>query len=159
MRATLPVTVLSLGLLLAACGTAPTTVPSAGRRGSSGSTAVPLGVTPSGTTRPSAGCGPRVLVPATRSEHACVRAGHTVLVRSSERPAARYLRNWTPVVSSATSVIACHGTSYPNGSVTATCRALRAGTATLTSALVYAPGGPPEGRNPPGWRAVVTVVP
>lgn len=154
MRATLPVAVVSLGLLLAACGAASPTVPSADRRGSSG-----LGVTPPGTTAPPAGCGAKVLIPATRSEHACVRAGHTVLVRSSERPGARYLRDWTPVVSSETRVIACHGTSYPNGSVTATCRALRAGTATLTSALVYAPGGPPEGRNPPGWRAVVTVVP
>ena len=81
MRATLPVTVLSLGLLLAACGTASSTVPSADRRSSSGSTAVPLGVTPPGTTGPPAGCGSTVLVPAIRSERACVRAGLTVPAR------------------------------------------------------------------------------
>lgn len=159
MRAILALPVLSLGLLLAACGAAHPAMPSADGRTSTASTAARPGVTPPASTGRTTGCGSKVLVLAIQSERACVRAGLTVLVRSGQRPGSRYLRNWTAVTSSDSSVVACHSTTYPNGSVTATCKALRPGKPTLTSALVYAPGGPPEGRNPPGWRAVVTVVP
>lgn len=154
MRSVLAMPVLMLGLLLAACGSAPS-----GAGSASAGTAAPPGVTLSGAGGP-AGCGARVLVTAIRREHACVRRGATLRVRSSHRaPGRPYLQNWTPVVSSNPRVIACRSTSYPNGSVAAACRALRAGTATLTSALVYAGGGPPQGPHPPRWRAAVTVRP
>lgn len=153
MRSVLAMPVLMLGVLLAACGSAPS-----GAGGANSGTTAPQRMTLSGAGGP-AGCGTRVLVPAIRRERACVRAGATLRVRSSRRAGAHYLQNWTPVVSSDPRVIACRSTTHPNGSVTAACRALRAGTATLTSALVYAGGGPPQGPHPPKWRAAVTVKP
>jgi hypothetical protein len=147
-------------LLVAGCGAAtPSGTAPAGGSASSGGTA------PS-TVRPSppgpgpsdrAGCVASTDEATARTREApgqiCLIVGATLNVSSEASP----LQPWTPLSTSDPSVLACISRAGPDGTVEGTCRALRPGTATLTTntgPFAGDPHGPPQYL----WQLTVTVV-
>jgi hypothetical protein len=74
----------------------------------------------------------------------CVRVGAVLRITSAPAPE----RPWQPVTSSDPGVLACESAAGPDGTVEATCRALRPGTAAAATAE----------RGGAAWRLPVTVV-
>jgi hypothetical protein len=158
------VTVVALACVLAAgCGrgasppAAQSSVPGGSASGG-GSTASPSSpVTPGSGATGRDGCVASTDEATVRSREApgrtCLIVGATLNVTSEASP----LQPWAPLSTSDPSVLACTSSPGPDGTVTGTCRALRPGTATLstfTGPFAGDPHGPPQYT----WQLAVTVV-
>jgi hypothetical protein len=170
-RYTLFGTLLATGLIatfLAACaGTAATSPNSQGSDsvGSSGS------ATPARTARPgqppppttpasngTPGCTPaRATITARAGDQpvpVCLHPGHTLTITTEPSP----LQPWQPMTSTDPAVLMCSSQPLPQGARTATCRALRPGTATVTT--ITAPfSGDPHGPAQHTWTLTIHVQP
>jgi hypothetical protein len=83
----------------------------------------------------------------------CLVAGATLRVTSAPSPQ----RPWQPLSTSDSSVLACTSAPGADGTIDGTCRALRAGTALLSTSTGRRPGGP-DGLPDYLWQQTVLVV-
>jgi hypothetical protein len=152
----------TLALTLSACARPTAGIPSGGASGAEASSsasaaAVPSAPSPRATSpTPSAtGC-PDSLAVVVRAQQAaaqvCLAVGGTL--RVSSEPSAR--QPWQPLSTSDGTVLSCASSPGPDGTIDATCRALRPGTVTVSTYTAPFPGDP-QGPQQYLWRLVVTV--
>ena len=149
--------------MAAGCAYGPATTATA----STPATTTPTAVTVSHDPAPGSDPAPAPSIPP--AAHACGPATITVVKGNPQAPICltagtdlhiasdpSHLQPWSPLASSDPTVLDCHTTTHPDGSITATCHARRAGTATLT--IITAPfAGDPHGPAQYRWQITVTV--
>lgn len=153
--------------MAAGCASAPATPATASTPATTTPTAVTVSHDPAPASDPVSDPAPAPSTPA--AAHACGPATITVVKGNPPAPICRiagtdlritsdqsHLQPWSPLTSSDPTILDCRTTSHPDGSITATCHAGRAGTATLTT--ITAPfGGDPHGPAQYRWQITVTV--
>jgi hypothetical protein len=153
-----PLFLLALAVpLLAACGSTGADRPAGGAGSSPPATSGGPRATPPDQPAPTpTGCS-RDPVTVTahqgdRPEPVCLSQGSTLRVSTEASP----LQPWTPVTSSDESVLRCTSRALPGGAIEATCAAVNAGTATVTTStgpFAGDPHGPPQ----ENWQLQITV--
>lgn len=127
---------------------------------SAGASGVPLPSVPApqatAPTPAPAGC-PDSLSVTVRAQQPAARVCLTVggTLRVTSEPSAR--QPWQPLSTSDGTVLSCASSPGPDGTIEAACRALRAGTATVSTYTAPFPGDP-QGPQQYSWQLVVTVV-
>jgi hypothetical protein len=89
-----------------------------------------------------------------RPRPVCLRVGQSLTINSQASPT----QPWQPLISSNPAILACTSHSADHGTVTATCKALRSGTAaasTTTAPFAGDPHGPPQY----AWSLIIEVRP
>ncbi|QKV80675.1 hypothetical protein [Amycolatopsis sp. Hca4] len=148
-----PLLPLAVLLLLAGCGTSPP----GGRQPDGQGTGTATTGTASATTSSTPGkpgCSPQSLVATVRQqpEPHCLRVGDILTITTETSPH----QPWTLPASSDESILRCVAHPLADGATTATCTALRHGTAevtTTTAAFAGDPHGPPQSQ----WQLRVEV--
>lgn len=152
-------------LLLAACAS---TAPGAasGPQSSSGSGSA----APAGTARPQPASSPPTTAP-TASPGACPHDGTPITIRPGDQPAPVCLypggtltltagpsptQPWQPLTTTNPAILTCTTQPHPDGALTATCRALQPGTATV-STTTAAFSGDPHGPAQYIWTLTIEV--
>ncbi|KAA2265373.1 hypothetical protein F0L68_04720 [Solihabitans fulvus] len=82
----------------------------------------------------------------------CLAVHATLHLTSEPSP----LQPWSPLRSSDQGVLTCTSTPHDDGAITATCTALRSGTATITTVTTPKLGGP-SGPQQFQWQLTITV--
>jgi hypothetical protein len=149
--------------MVASCGYGPATTATASTPTTTTPTAVTVShdptpasdPTPAPSTPPAAhACGPATITVVKGNQPApiCLTAGTDLRITSGPS----HLQPWSPLTSSDPTILDCSTTTGPDGSITATCHARRAGIATLST--ITAPfAGDPHGPAQYRWQITVTV--
>lgn len=154
-------------LLLTACASTPSG-PSAGSQPNSGSagpagTARPQPASPATSPATSAapsttptGCSPApasmTIQPGDQPAPVCLHPGDTLTLTARSSPT----QPWQPLTSTDPTTLSCTTQTQPNGALTATCHALRPGTATVSTGTA-AFSGDPHGPAQYTWTLTIEV--